>query len=762
VTELLKTIDAKKFFIFVLIFLALTDLAIFLNIPVLRQMLGFIFFTTIPGLLILRILRLNRLNLTETIVLSLGLSIACLMFLGLFIDWAYSALGYGTPLSMISIIISLSVFAVILNVICYMRNRRFSLPRFSFKLDRREKLFLLLPSIFPLLSILGMRLMNTTNNNVIVMALLFLIPVYVVFITVKRHQVPEKVYPPIIFLMSVSIVLLVALRSNHLIGSDTHTEYFFFQMVSQSEHWRVIIADTISTCLSVTTLPTIYNAILNINPEYLFKLLYPLLLSISPLVVYIIAKKYIGNFYAFLASFFFMSYDIFIYTTSNARTNLAILFFALAIMVLFNDNIREFAKRALFIVFAVSVITSHYSSSYIFLFLLLATFLGMKLVPRFLSRGKELKASSQNPLVRRDKSPNKSPPLLKQPITITLVMLVGTILFLWYSQLTSSPAFDSAVYFAYETFTNLQDFFMLEMREGSVAALLGEGIGQKGIPHRIDFINSWISITFIVIGLLSIAARYRKRFSIPKSGDKKTDFLGSKFEVEYLVLSLFAGAILAVSIALPYVFKNYGMDRAYFQMSAVLAPFFVIGGVTVAKWIRLRPNWVLLPIMFLYLWSWAGPLYQCFGVPRSIILNSEGRDYELRYIHDQENYASNWLKDYEGDKQLIYIDHYGSSRLSSQAGFTSEYFPYAGTFTSSTYTYAKRFIEDDYSYLKEGYFYFRYFNTVDGKLLARWAREESRGYLEFDRAEREHLLEGRSRIYDNGGTEIWRIHETGL
>jgi uncharacterized membrane protein len=47
---------AKEWFVFVISILLLTDLAIFLNIPFLRQILGFLFLTFLLGLLILQTL----------------------------------------------------------------------------------------------------------------------------------------------------------------------------------------------------------------------------------------------------------------------------------------------------------------------------------------------------------------------------------------------------------------------------------------------------------------------------------------------------------------------------------------------------------------------------------------------------------------------------------------------------------------------------------------------------------------------------------
>ena len=186
----------KECVVFIISILLLTDLAILLDFPFLRQVFGFLCYTILPGALILFILKLNKIGFTEKIVLAVGLSIAFLMFFGLFINSVYPLFGYNTPLSTNSLIISFSVIILILAIIAYVRNRGASFLNLSdFKLNTKEKAFLLVPAFFPLLSILGMRLMNTTDNNVMLMALLFLIPAYAIFIAVKHTQVPDRVYP---------------------------------------------------------------------------------------------------------------------------------------------------------------------------------------------------------------------------------------------------------------------------------------------------------------------------------------------------------------------------------------------------------------------------------------------------------------------------------------------------------------------------------------------------------------------------------------
>lgn len=142
--------SAKRFLLFTLLFLVATDLSIFLDIPVYRQFLGFVFFTSVPGLLILHILKLSKLGLTEKIVLSVGLSISFLMFAGLAINWIYPVFGYDRPLSTNSLLISFSVIILILAIIAHFRNRdTFRLSGSglkAFRLSTKEKAFLLLPA----------------------------------------------------------------------------------------------------------------------------------------------------------------------------------------------------------------------------------------------------------------------------------------------------------------------------------------------------------------------------------------------------------------------------------------------------------------------------------------------------------------------------------------------------------------------------------------------------------------------------------------
>ena len=426
-----KTFGPQKIFVLIVVFIIAADVAILLNIHFLRQIFGFLFLTILPGVLILQILKSNQIESAKKFVLSVGLSISFLMFFGLLINNLSLRFGYETPLATISLLTSFNFAFIVLAIIGYKINKTSILSLPNLNLTTSEKTFLIFPILFPALSIFGMHVMNTTDNNIVLMTLLFLIPTYIVLVSLFNQKFPERIYPVVIFLISISLLLLMSLRSNHIIGMDTHTEYYFFRTTLNNLYWNVFGHSTLDACLSISLLPTTYQSILDMRPEFLYKILYSLLFSISPIVVFIISKKYIGNVYAFLASFFFMSQTIFLWTASNARTNAAILFFSLVIMVLFSSDISGFSKKLFFIIFTISCIFSHYATTYIFFFILLFSWAGMQILPKFC--GYKRKPVNLPTNITGDTiqysvhNTNQSP--LKDAISLTFVALFFAVIF---------------------------------------------------------------------------------------------------------------------------------------------------------------------------------------------------------------------------------------------------------------------------------------------------------------------------------------------
>ncbi len=700
----------KELFAFMISMIILTDLTILSNIPFLRQFMGFIFLTFLPGLLILQTIKLNKTGLTENFVLSMGLSVSFVMLFGLLLNNSLLTISHETPLATIPLLIAFNIAFIMLAIIGYKINRHptFAIP--NLELNTYEKAFLIVPILFLPLSIFGTHIMNTAGSNTILVFLLFLIPSYVVFVCFFNQKFPKRLYPVVIFLIGVSLLLMLALRSNHIIGIDTHKEYYFFQTTLNNLHWSVFGHSTLDACLSISLLPTIYQSLLNISPEILFRILYSLLYSISPLVIYVLSKKYLEDLYAFLVSCFFMFQLNFLFTEYNARTNIAILFFALSMMVLFSDKINLLEKKILLIIFIVSCIISHYSTTYIFFFIMAGTFVGIEILSKRYA--------------------------LNRVVSSTIVLLFFSLIFFWYSQVTE-VTFISGMKFIANTITNLSEFFVEESRGISAQTLLGKEIMQKSNPYKIEFLLTWVMFAVIGIGIITSIRRYKEMVFIDLNLTRMY-FLKEKFDVVYFIIALICSGLLVVMIAFPYMSKGYNLDRLYAVAIVTLGTFFVIGGATLSKFLKFRTYAIILFVMIPYFFCISGVMYTMFGVPHTVILDSQGGQHDTLYVYDQESYSAKWWGEYKTEYQKIHSDFHGRNRLISQGNIKPALI---SCYWLSNHNENNRDIK--------GYFYLRCQNIANGELTS--SRNEMYNMTDY-----QNVFTKKSAIYDAGCSKILR------
>ena len=96
---------------------------IIFDIPVARQVAGFLYLTLVPGFVILKLLKLKNLCLAETVVFSVGLSIAFLMFIGLFINELCLVTGIWEPLSLGPLMSTINVTVLIMCFLGFLANK---------------------------------------------------------------------------------------------------------------------------------------------------------------------------------------------------------------------------------------------------------------------------------------------------------------------------------------------------------------------------------------------------------------------------------------------------------------------------------------------------------------------------------------------------------------------------------------------------------------------------------------------------------------
>ncbi len=355
-------------FLFFVLYPVATGLSIFLDVPVLRQMLGFLSLTFVPGLLILKILKVHKLNLVRTILYSIGLSIAFVMFSGLCLNTFFPYLGVTKPISIVPLVCIITLFIFVLGAVAYFRDKHFlSLQKLINKpvVESSSIPILLFLILIAILAILGALLVTFQQNNIVLLILIPLIAVVPILIGLNK-VIPPAIYPIAVITIALALLFQQALISPYLTGYDIHIEYYYQGLVLENSHWDSSIANNVNAMLSITMLCPVYSVILNLDSVWVLKIIYPLLFSFVPLALFEVYKDYCNPRQAFLASFFFMSMLVFFTEmVALARQQIAELFFVLIILLIVEQKLSSVKKTVLIIIFSLSLIVSHYGLSYI-------------------------------------------------------------------------------------------------------------------------------------------------------------------------------------------------------------------------------------------------------------------------------------------------------------------------------------------------------------------------------------------------------------
>ena len=637
--------EIKKFYrVIVFIQLALWGVigldVVGLHIPIMRQLIGFIDLTFIPGILILRILRLHKLGSIETLLYTVGLSIATLMFTGLFMNAVYPFFGISGPISIMPLIITITILVLILCILSYVMDKDYSNPSF---IDVGEILAppVLFLCLIPFLAIFGTYLVNFHHNNIFLMFLIIIIAVIVVLIAFDKF-IPKDSYPLAVFIIAISLLYHASLISMYLWGRDIHSECYHSNLVMWGSCWDSTIPSIINAMLSIVMLAPIFSNICNMSITWVFKIIYPLLFSLVPLGLYYAFQKQTNDKIAFLSCFFFISVNTFYGDALQvARQEIAELFLVLLILVMINKNMDKMKRSVLFIVFGVSLAVSHYGTSYIYMFSLIAAWLIL-----VLEESLKIKHRNRNfvsNIIISNMQKNRT-------ISSTFILLFVVFALAWYMYISSSSAFNVIVLIGDHITTNIFDLF----NPGEVEAL--HIIMSTYSPlHNITKYLYLITNFFIAGGILALLLK-RSRM---------------KFEREYSAFSLMFFMICLVSLVTPQTSTQIGTSRAYHIALIFLTPFCAIGCITVFRMLSgiVRISWAdqyvesslkILSLLFaIFLLFNTGLVYEIAkDSPTSISLNNTIKHPRFHFS-DQEAYGAQWLANVAENESNIYAGDFG-------------------------------------------------------------------------------------------------------
>lgn len=604
-----------------------------INIPVIRELLSFVYLTFIPGILILRILKLHELGSAKTVIYSVGLSIGVLMLTGLFMNIVYPFFGILKPISLFNILITISLVILILCFLSYLRDKNFSKPNFI-HIDEITSPFLLVLCLIPFLSIFGTYLLNGYGNNTLQMALLLVIAI-VPLITLK--WIPKKLYALVIFILSLSLLWHTTLVSGYIWGIDLNAELTTANFVVKNGLWISSITGDYNALLSIVMLAPIYSIFSNLSLVWCFKIVYPLLFSFVPVGLYIAYNELTNNpKMAFLACFFFVNVNSFFNTLpGTARQEIAGLFLALILMIVVERNIKNSNSfKFLLFLFGFLLVVSHYGVTWILLLIL-----GVSFPILFISNKLPSKLR-----IKKIKFGNYKILNYTFPLFLLLAVLA------WYILVSNSSNFENVTGLGSSIINSINDLLNPQTSQG-LSYINGSLPYLQSIERYLYIICDMI----IGIGILN-------------------SLFNNKINPEFKALSIASFLILILGIILPFFSAAMNTDRLFHINLFFLSIFFVIGFITAVKCFNLLfkkifkyktlislKNSFYIIATFLLIFSVLNTafVYQIFDQPKigKFALNNNQDFFEVNSL---EANGIEWFVKYNDPQTKIFADIYKS------------------------------------------------------------------------------------------------------
>jgi uncharacterized membrane protein len=463
------------------------------------------------------------------------------------------------------------------------------------------------------------------------MFLTIIIAVIPIFIATQNFAI-KGLYPMAVFVVSISLLLQKSLISNYLTGWDIQLEYSTSAHVVSDSYWNQALPDPNNAMLYLVMFPPIFHYISGISLIWFFKIIQQFLFSLVPVGLYHIYKEQTNERIAFFSCFFFSS--VFTFhgeMTQLAKQQVAMLFLVLLMLIIIEKDMSLSKRSLLAVVFAFSVVVSHYGISYVFMLLFIVACSMLLIVKKFLS-GSASFNSGKNNLI----------------ITPNFVLIFTALALGWYIYIAASSNFVNAVNIFDHIISNIHlSFFNPEYSEAARIVLT-----ETTQLREVGKILHNISQFFIVFGIFWIFLK--KEF---------------KFNMEYLICSILCLMLLASLFLLPYA--GFGTARLYLVMLLFLAPYCVIGGLTLFK-ILIKfgrkfsqhmdlPAKLFSAFLLVFLLFNTGFVFEIAeGGSGSISLNAN-MDYPK--FNEQEFKGGEWLINSKGNRVPVFSDEYRAALL---------------------------------------------------------------------------------------------------
>jgi uncharacterized membrane protein len=610
-----------------------------LRVPVLRPLILFIYICFVPGMLIIRILKIHKVGRANALLLTVGTSVIALMLMGLIINAIYPSLGIYRPITVYPLIMTLSAAVLCLSILCYKTDNGFCDPDLI-DLNESSSPAALFLYLLPFLAIMGAYLVNFRHDNILMLILSSVIAILGVVVTFNRIITP-KLYPLVIFSVSISLLLHASLISMYLTEFDIQVEYYFYKIVEMNGFWDMTIPNNTNSVLSTNVVLAIYSALLNIEGTWIFKIVFPFFFSMVPLGLYQIFKGQVGEKPALLGALYFsFHYVFFAEMIGLAKQEMAEMFYVLTLLMLFSEELAPVNRKLLYILFSTGIVFSHYGLGSLFMLFSAAAFIFSSVI-----RYRSTIFAGRSRIFSRN-----------------AVLLYIVIAATWYMTSSSSSVLVQVATVAKAIIISFFNEFLSPKGSQAIEIMI------KPLPtwRRFGLFLNYIATFMMIIGILDLFISWVM--------NKKTEY-----SQEFAAFSLMSCSIFLASVLVPH-FAWMSINRMHHLVIFFLSPFLITGGISIIKifnkivrlpWTKkwINGSLLLLSIFLTVFFVVDSGLVSAVSRdhPSSVTLSQEsikekGDDSEKTYFYtrwcqDEDLFGAKWISANMDRRYSVYLDN---------------------------------------------------------------------------------------------------------
>jgi len=317
----------------------------------------------VPGVILLRALRVPAQIVTSFPVYVPCASIAVLFLVGLTTDLAGPLIGVQVPLRAVPLLV---VFEVICLALLAVSVNVSPDAAITWHPPSRPAL-LACPLAIPLVSAVGaLRLNNGHGDAVAIIGLCGALTILIIGI-VLAPRIETALLIVILYAAGLAVMWAFSLRGGLVYGFDISTEYRDLHQAVLAGVWHTAHpGDAYGAMVSVTVFPALLHFITGIPDLLIFKAVYPAIGALFPVAVFGLARMILPKRWAAAAAAFIVVQATFAQEVpALARQEIALVFFAALIAAMLDSRVQRRCQWALVTVLSMAMVLSHYSTTYL-------------------------------------------------------------------------------------------------------------------------------------------------------------------------------------------------------------------------------------------------------------------------------------------------------------------------------------------------------------------------------------------------------------